>query len=143
MARSSSSGDELRASLEARRDLGPEYEDSLVEGFLEKMDQEIDRRVDERVAARVRKESPAVRPSVDAGQRLALAIISLGLLQRPERPVPRVRARASLGRHPRGERVLHPRAAPPVGPTRKPTTYSGACLALLGWTRFGSPGIFG
>jgi hypothetical protein len=79
MARSSSSGDELRASLEARRDLGPEYEDSLVEGFLEKMDQEIDKRVDDRLAARVRKESPAVRPSVDAGQRLALAIISLGL----------------------------------------------------------------
>ena len=79
MARSSSSGDELRASLEARRDLGPEYEDSLVEGFLEKMDQEIDKRVDDRLAARVRKGSPAVRPSVDAGQRLALAIISLGL----------------------------------------------------------------
>jgi hypothetical protein len=79
MARSSSSGDELHASLAARRDLGPEYEDSLVEGFLEKMDQEIDRRVDDRVAARVRKESPAVRSSVDAGQRLALAIVSLVL----------------------------------------------------------------
>lgn len=75
MERSSSSGDELRASLEARRDLGPEYEDSLVEGFLEKMDREIDKRVDDRLAAR--KESPAVRPSVDAGQRLALAIVSL------------------------------------------------------------------
>ncbi|MFI6454331.1 hypothetical protein ACIBF6_22545 [Streptosporangium amethystogenes] len=77
MERSSSSGDELRASLEARRDLGPEYEDSLVEGFLEKMDREIDKRVDDRLAARARKESPAVRPSVDAGQRLALAIVSL------------------------------------------------------------------
>ncbi len=79
MARSSSPGDELRASLEARRELGPEYEDSLVEGFLEKMDQEIDRRVDDRISARAKKESPAVRPSVDAGQRLALAIISLAL----------------------------------------------------------------
>ncbi|WP_329083923.1 hypothetical protein [Streptosporangium sp. NBC_01469] len=79
MPRTSSSDDDLRASLEARRHLGPEYEDSLVEGFLEKMDQEIDKRVDDRLAARARKESPAVRPSVDAGQRLALAIISLAL----------------------------------------------------------------
>jgi hypothetical protein len=79
MARSSSSGDELRASVEARRELGPDYEDSLVEGFLEKMDQEIDRRVDEKVVARARQEGPAVRPSVEAGQRLALAIISLAL----------------------------------------------------------------
>ncbi|MGC5015604.1 hypothetical protein ACLQ2R_32995 [Streptosporangium sp. DT93] len=74
---SSSSGDELRASLAARRDLGPDYEDSLVEGFLEKMDQEIDRRVDERLAARAPAKAPAVAPSVDAGQRLALAIVSL------------------------------------------------------------------
>ncbi|MEV7006289.1 hypothetical protein [Streptosporangium sp. NPDC051022] len=79
MARSSSSGDELRASLEARRELGPEYEDSLVEGFLEKMDQEIDRRVDDRIAARAHRESPPVKPSVEAGQRLALAIVTIAL----------------------------------------------------------------
>ncbi|MEU8380106.1 hypothetical protein [Streptosporangium sp. NPDC048865] len=79
MPRTSSSGDELRASVEARRDLGPEYEDSLVEGFLEKVDRELDRRVDDRIAARAREASPAVRPSVDAGQRLALAIVSLTL----------------------------------------------------------------
>ncbi|GGL26300.1 hypothetical protein GCM10014719_29870 [Planomonospora parontospora subsp. antibiotica] len=71
----SSPGDELRAAVEARRELGPEFEDSLVEGFLEKMDAEIDRRVDQRLAAH----SPAVRPSVAAGQRLALAIVSLAL----------------------------------------------------------------
>ncbi|SFL14232.1 hypothetical protein SAMN05216275_15910 [Streptosporangium canum] len=77
MVRSSSSDDELRAAVAARRELGPEYEDSLVEGFLEKMDQEIDRRVDDRIAARSRKDAPAVRPSVDAGQRLALSIASI------------------------------------------------------------------
>ncbi|MEU3165610.1 hypothetical protein [Streptosporangium sp. NPDC006930] len=79
MPRTPSSDDDLRASLEARRHLGPEYEDSLVEGFLEKMDQEIDKRVDDRLAARAHRESPGVPPSLDAGQRLALAIISLGL----------------------------------------------------------------
>jgi len=78
MSRTPSSGDDLRASLEARRHLGPEYEDSLVEGFLEKMDQEIDKRVDDRLA-HARGGTPGVRPSLDAGQRLALAIISLGL----------------------------------------------------------------
>lgn len=46
------------------------------------MDQEIDRRVEERVAARVPQQepkAPAVRPGVDAGQRLALAIVSIVL----------------------------------------------------------------
>ncbi|MEU6740383.1 hypothetical protein [Streptosporangium sandarakinum] len=81
MEKRSPTGDELRASVEARRELGPEYEDSLIEGFLDKMGQEIDRRVEERVAARVpqKPEAPAVRPGVDAGQRLALAIVSIVL----------------------------------------------------------------
>ncbi|GAA3087884.1 hypothetical protein [Streptosporangium carneum] len=78
MGRSPSPDDELRAAVEARRELGPEFEDSLVEGFLEKMNHEIDRRVDERVAARTGRNSPAAKPA-DAGQRLALAIISLSL----------------------------------------------------------------
>ena len=40
---------ELEASLAARRELGPEHEDELVAGFLQRIDGEIDRRVDERV----------------------------------------------------------------------------------------------
>lgn len=44
-----SSGGELRkdldATLQARRELGPEYEDELVEGFLEKLDGAVERRV--------------------------------------------------------------------------------------------------
>ena len=40
---------ELQASLAARRELGPEHEDELVAGFLQRIDREIDRRVDERV----------------------------------------------------------------------------------------------
>ncbi|GIH90753.1 hypothetical protein ACFFMN_26660 [Planobispora siamensis] len=76
---SSSAGNELRATVAARRDLGPEFEDSLIEGFLEKVDLEIDRRVDERIARQAGKLAPAVNPTVAAGQRLALAIVSMVL----------------------------------------------------------------
>jgi hypothetical protein len=43
---------ELKAVVEARKELGPEHEEHLIEGFLAKIDKEIDRRVDERLAAR-------------------------------------------------------------------------------------------
>lgn len=43
---------DLRAVVEARKELGPEHEEHLVRGFLERIDREIDRRVDERLAAR-------------------------------------------------------------------------------------------
>lgn len=64
--------------MSARRDLGPEFEDAVVESFLDKMGQEIDRRVDERLAA-----SPAAGKAAVGGpnqaQRLALAIVSISL----------------------------------------------------------------
>jgi hypothetical protein len=40
---------ELEATLAARRELGPEHEQELVAGFLDRIEAEIDRRVDERV----------------------------------------------------------------------------------------------
>ncbi|WP_405149577.1 hypothetical protein OG589_14985 [Sphaerisporangium sp. NBC_01403] len=43
--------DELRATVEARRDLGPDYEHALIESFLEKIDSTIDARVRAEVAA--------------------------------------------------------------------------------------------
>ncbi|MEO3812614.1 hypothetical protein ABGB17_26740 [Sphaerisporangium sp. B11E5] len=43
--------DELRATVEARRDLGPEYETALVESFLDKVDGAIQARVRAEVAA--------------------------------------------------------------------------------------------
>ena len=57
--------DELHAALEARRELGPEYEPQVVDSFLE--------RVERRLAER-RDNKPA-RP--EANKTLALAIISL------------------------------------------------------------------
>lgn len=51
-----SSGGELRkdldATLQTRKELGPEYEDELVEGFLEKLDGAVERRVRRQLAER-------------------------------------------------------------------------------------------
>ena len=41
--------------VEARKELGPEHEEHLIAGFLEKIDKEMDRRVDQKVAARQRR----------------------------------------------------------------------------------------
>jgi hypothetical protein len=40
---------ELKAVVAARRELGPEHEEHLIAGFVDRMSKEIDRRVDERV----------------------------------------------------------------------------------------------
>ncbi|SET99227.1 hypothetical protein SAMN05421811_105118 [Nonomuraea wenchangensis] len=66
----------MKAAVSARRDLGPDFEDAIVESFLDKMGKEVDRRVDERLAQAAPKS--AQRRSSD-GQRLALAIVSLSL----------------------------------------------------------------
>ncbi|MER6513631.1 hypothetical protein ABT158_42940 [Nonomuraea sp. NPDC001636] len=70
-------GDELKAAVSARRDLGPDFEDALVESFLDKVGQEVDRRVDERLAGAAPRAKAPARGS--DGQRLALAIVSLSL----------------------------------------------------------------
>lgn len=70
-------GAELRATLEARRELGPEYEGALVEGFLERLDQAVDARVDARLEER-RTAAPPARSGMDGG-RLALGIVTTAL----------------------------------------------------------------
>ncbi len=57
--------DELHAALEARKELGPEYEPHVVDSFLER----IERRLAER------RDTKPARP--EANKTLALAIISL------------------------------------------------------------------
>ncbi|MFI6322245.1 hypothetical protein ACIBG8_32240 [Nonomuraea sp. NPDC050556] len=74
----SSTGDELRAAVSARRDLGPEFEDAIVESFLDKMGKEVDRRVDERLATYNPKAAAKAAKS-NEGMRLALAIVSMSL----------------------------------------------------------------
>ncbi len=46
--------EELKAHLEARRELGPEMDDLLVASFLEKIDREIDSRIEAKLAQRTR-----------------------------------------------------------------------------------------
>jgi Flp pilus assembly protein TadB len=54
--------EELAATLAARRELGPEHDEQLVAGFLDRIEKEIDRRVDQRLAGR----GPARRGSGSA-----------------------------------------------------------------------------
>jgi hypothetical protein len=42
---------ELRAVLAARRELGPEHDEHLIAGFVDRIEKEVDRRVDARLAA--------------------------------------------------------------------------------------------
>jgi hypothetical protein len=44
---------ELEATVAARRELGPEHDEHLIAGFLDRIDKEIDKRVEERVGRRV------------------------------------------------------------------------------------------
>ncbi|MFI6595320.1 hypothetical protein ACIBHX_03680 [Nonomuraea sp. NPDC050536] len=73
-----STGDELRAAVSARRELGPDYEDAVVESFLDRMGKEVDRRVDERLATANPKALDKRQKTAD-GLRLALAIVSMSL----------------------------------------------------------------
>ncbi|MEU6717225.1 hypothetical protein ABZ897_37670 [Nonomuraea sp. NPDC046802] len=65
--------DDLQATLDARRDLGPEYETELVESFVE--------RLDETIAARVRAElhHRGATPQKKGSPMIAITLGSLGI----------------------------------------------------------------
>lgn len=83
---------ELAATLQARRELGPEYESALIESFLEKVEQRLDTTLDRRVrrhlaeqqvtAVRdprsIRTPSAAGAPS-GFGERFGFGVVSLVL----------------------------------------------------------------
>jgi hypothetical protein len=60
---SSFSPDEIRASAEVHRELGPDYSAAVIESFLDKVGREIDARVDARLAAAQPAAQPAVKQS--------------------------------------------------------------------------------
>jgi hypothetical protein len=77
---------ELDASLEARRELGEEYESALVDSFLEKVDQRIDGAVERRVRRQMAEQQMVVgrgsrspRPTDSWGERFGFGIVSLVL----------------------------------------------------------------
>ncbi len=69
--------DDLRAAVGARRELGPEYEDAVIESFLEKLDHSIAAREVAAQPAPRPKPAPAESgPGRDPG--MVLGIVSLG-----------------------------------------------------------------
>ncbi len=74
--------DDLAGTLAARRQLGTDTEQILIEGFLERTGHAIDARVDERIAQHRVASGPPGQPYADArrtGPKLALSIVSLVL----------------------------------------------------------------
>ncbi|QHC20723.1 hypothetical protein [Streptomyces sp. GS7] len=75
---------ELDATLQTRKELGPEYESELVESFLEKLDQNVDRRVRRQLAEQQMQVARGARPrrtdaTSEFWQRFAVAVVSLVL----------------------------------------------------------------
>ncbi|MEU6523813.1 hypothetical protein ABZ892_13575 [Streptomyces sp. NPDC046924] len=77
---------ELDATLQARRELGDEYESALVDSFLEKVDQRIDGAVERRVRRQlaeqqmtVARDSRAPKATDSWGERFGFGIVSLVL----------------------------------------------------------------
>lgn len=67
---------DLEATLEARRELGPEYEPALVEAFADRVEQVIEARVDASLAA---AEQRRTDEKARSGRQFAMGISSLAL----------------------------------------------------------------
>ncbi|MFF8291138.1 hypothetical protein ACF068_18190 [Streptomyces sp. NPDC016309] len=85
-ARDTELAKELDATLQARRELGAEYEPALVESFLEKLEQRLDDTVERRVRRQVAEQRMVVArgsrpgggpPGENFGERFGFAIVSL------------------------------------------------------------------
>ena len=77
---------ELNATLQARRELGEEYESALVDSFLEKVDQRIDGAVERRVRRQMAEQQMVVargsrspKPTDSWGERFGFGIVSMVL----------------------------------------------------------------
>jgi hypothetical protein len=77
--------DEAEAALEARRELGRDYEPAVVDSFVDRLDKVIQQRIDEGIAKRESQQNAAAAgdynryqlEKVQSGQRLALIIVSI------------------------------------------------------------------
>jgi hypothetical protein len=71
--------DEIRASAEVHRELGPEYDQAVVGAFLDRVGQEIDARVDARLAEASRAQQPAEQPGAKGSFALAICSMAFGI----------------------------------------------------------------
>ncbi len=75
-----SSRDDVAAAVGARRELGADYEDAVIDSFVARLDRQIAERVDEQVAERLgAKSKPPARPAAEAhdSRSFVLAVVSL------------------------------------------------------------------
>ena len=71
------SPEEIRAAAEIHREIQPEYRDSVVESFIDRVGKEIDARVDSRLAA-AQNNGEVRQQQQHRGPALALGIVSIG-----------------------------------------------------------------
>ncbi len=97
MSSSSFSRDEIRAAAETHRELGPDYQEAVIESFLDKVGKEIDTRVDARLGHSRRDWQPQPAASKQHhGAAMALAIVSMVL------GIPLTAIVLAVGSHPAG-----------------------------------------
>jgi len=80
-ARSEGGHDDLRAAVGARRDLGPDYEDAVLDSFLERLEHSIAARVDARLEERAGRLPRGRAPGADddpSSRAFVLGVVSLG-----------------------------------------------------------------
>lgn len=70
--------DDLTAAVGARRELGPDYEDAVLDGFIARLDRQVQERVDATVAERSRGTTPA-REERDPGLTLGIVSVIAGI----------------------------------------------------------------
>lgn len=71
--------EDLRATLDARRDLGPEYESALVESFVERLDASIAARVRAEVDAYGPRPKAKSKPGTPGAAMIPITLGSMGL----------------------------------------------------------------
>jgi hypothetical protein len=78
MSDSPLSAEDIRASAQVHRELGPDYGDAVVESFLAKIDRHIEERIEQRLASATRPVRRPVDPVRLGKYRAALAGAAIG-----------------------------------------------------------------
>ena len=88
------SPEEVRAAAETHKELGPDYQEAVIESFLDKVGREIDARVDARLAQQQAAQPPAQHGRSQSPMTLAIVSMALGI------PISAIAV--SAGTHPAG-----------------------------------------